>query len=210
MRQIGVLLDSDPFRISPIKIGQLGLQSVGVENALHPVGVKAPVAIQIEVKTEFIRSVAVGDHEDRRARVVIQIEEVLAKIIGVEWLAIRIGVTHIRPARVSALKTLRRNKIRRDQKIIGEQIGLRRDARNHLGQRPRLARARRQFGVGQVRVDRHRRPLAAAGAQEQHRHDRHHCQHDQGEDQSDTALRLAIHLAARMGMRCWNRWTAPT
>ena len=73
---------------------------------------------------------------------------------------------------------------------------MRGDARDDFGKRPRLAGIGRQFGVSQILAEGHRRSFAAAGAEEQDRHYRHYRQHDEGDDQGHTALRLVLHLAA--------------
>ena len=206
MRLVGMLQNADPFRIAPIETGLGGHETVGIEYTLHSIGVEAPVAIQVEVKAEIGRAVRdVGDHKNRRTRVVVQVEQVFADIrVVVKQLAIGVGVTDIGQvwSGQARIETAGTDEIGRYQEVVGEQVALRGDARYHFRERPGLSGVSRQPGVGLIRSDGHRHSFAAADAEEKDRHDRHHRQHDQRDDQRDTVLGFALHLAVRTGIRC--------
>ena len=157
------------------------------------VRVVAPVAVQVEVEAEIVGvgEQAVGDNEDRRARVIEQVGDVLLRfgggearcrlglviVIDVEGTADAVG----EPAGVDVIGG--------DQQAVIELVGGGQDGGEQLGLGAFEGRVGGEPGDGLVGLGHHGALLAAADHQEGDRHEGDDGEQEQGDDEGDAALR---------------------
>ncbi len=166
IRLVGMLQHADPFGVAGFK-GEISIRHSRVVHIRHDaVGVKMPVAVQVEVKTKIVRAVLRNEH--RRARADLQTGVVAQTVVEIQ-----------------------RRGVRRDEQaeIVG--IGRGEDAGHGL----RLGIGKRGVGGkargGGLAGGRHGTAFAAADGQERERHDECHGQQDERDDQRDAVFGVA-------------------
>ena len=205
VRRIRSLQNPNPFRVANHEVsyhideiiifGSIGVQiaAVGTNLWLIAIGIVPAIAVEVEVKAEIIRAGGVVGNENRRTRAVIQVFEVLQKLILIERNAtvkqmVIINICWIVTSHTGIVAS-HIDKIRRDEQAevegIGRGQGVGHDLRLGAGQRG-IGRQPRAGGVGDGADG---AAFPAAERQEGDGHERDHGQQNERDDQRNAALR---------------------